>query len=160
MNGSIRDSNSYGKESSSMRSSAPYLWSNPHKVDLDRPYIYLIEVQSGTKEYKYVGIGAGRSRMDRYLRNVSKILAGKPKGPLVKPDGTPQRKGNLYYRYVHLVLATAVRKGWKIEHFPIENCEKSDTVLERRRMEEHECNMNDGPSWPVEAFDLLSAKIE
>jgi len=53
--------------------------------------------------------------MDAHARNVTRVLAGQTKRPPLKRNGEPQKEGNLKYRYVHLVLAEAVRKGWEIE---------------------------------------------
>ena len=136
-------------------------WSNPHDIDLTLPFIYFIRVTSPQGEYRYIGKGSSRSRMDAYARNVTRVLAGQPKRPAVKRNGEPQSSGNIKFRYVHLVLATAVKKGWKIEHYPIENCEKSvHSVLESQRKREQNCNMNDGDSWFVEDFELLSNSIK
>jgi hypothetical protein len=120
-----------------------YGWTNPKHIDLSEPYLYLIKVKSPNNEYKYIGKGSGPSRMDAYWKNVEKVLAGKPKRPAIKRDGTPQSSGNLKFRYVHLVLAVAVNKGWKIEHYPIENVEKSmHTARESELIRKLECNMN------------------
>ena len=144
-----------------MRSGAPFGWSNPHGVDLDRPYLYFIRVTSGAKEYRYVGKGSSPSRMDAYARNVERVLAGKTKRPATTRDGRPQSTTNVKYRYVHLVLAVAVRRGWKIEHYPLENCSRDEhTILERRRKQESSCNMNDGPSWSIEDFEKLAQALE
>lgn len=111
-------------------------------------------------EYRYVGKGSNPSRMDAYARNVTRVLAGQTKRPAVKRDGQPQKEGNIKYRYVHLVLAEAVRRGWVIDHYPLENCSKVDhTALERLRRQELACNMNDGVSWFVEDFDRLASAL-
>jgi hypothetical protein len=113
------------------------------------------------KEYRYVGKGSSPSRMDAYARNVSRVLAGLTKRPPITRDGRPQSEGNIKYRYVHLVLAAAARRGWTIEHYPLENCEKSEqTKLEQRRKVELHCDMNDGFSWFVEDFDRLASELE
>ena len=98
--------------------------------------------------------------MDAYGKNVTKVLNGEPKRPAVKRNGEPQSEGNIKFRYVHLVLATAVINGWEIEHFPIENCEKDEhIIIEKLRKKERNCNMNDGPGWFVEDFEMLSAEL-
>ena len=131
-------------------------WTNPRSVDLTRPYLYLIVVRSPTREHRYVGKASSPSRMNAYSRNVDRVLAGKTKRPAVTRDGRVQSEGNRKYRYVHLVLATAVKQGWEVEHYPIENCDKaSHTSLESRRKLELCCDMNDGPSWFVEDFRAL-----
>ena len=144
-----------------MAKSSKIDWSNPYDIDLTRPYIYFIRVVSPEAEYRYIGKGSSPSRMDAYARNVSRVLSGEPKRPAVKQNGEPQSEGNIKFRYVHLVLATAVINGWKIEHYPIENCEKSvHSDLERQRIREMNCNMNDGESWFVEDFKRLSQDIK
>jgi len=140
---------------------APYRWSNPHGIDLTRPYVYFIRVISDTTEYRYVGKGSSRSRMDAYARNVARVLAGKTKRPATKRDGQAQSTGNVKYRYVHLVLAEAVRRGWTIEHYPLENCRLDEhTALEQRRKREKVCNMNDGASWFIEEFETLARALK
>lgn len=99
--------------------------------------------------------------MNAYAKNVERALAGLPKRPAITRDGRPQRRGNLRYRYVHLVLAAAEEYGWPVEHYPLENCSKSCHVdVETQRKIELACNMNDGPSWMVEDFTLLSAELQ
>jgi len=142
-------------------SEPPIEWSNPHNVDLTKPYIYFIAVRSGKREYRYVGKGSSSSRMDAYARNVSRILSGKPKRPAIKRNGEPQSEGNIKFRYVHLVLAIAATRGWEIEHYPLENCEKKEhTMIEKLRIQERNCNMNDGDSWFVEDFERLASELE
>jgi len=91
-------------------------WSNPHDVNLNEPYLYFIKVNSGAREYRYIGKASKKSRLNEYRRNVEKILSGKPRRPIQKKDGTAQSNGNLRYRYVHLVLSVAEIEGWSIEH--------------------------------------------
>ena len=136
-------------------------WTNPREIDLSRPYIYFIRVRSNKREYRYVGKGSSPSRMDAYARNVSRVLSGKPKRPAFKRDGTPQREGNIKFRYVHLILAVAVKNGWEIEHYPLVNCEKSEhTEVEKRQKIELNCDLNDGESWFVEDFARLAEEID
>jgi len=45
-------------------------WSNPNQIDLSKPYIYFIRVTSDENEYRYIGKGSRRSRMNAYARNV------------------------------------------------------------------------------------------
>jgi hypothetical protein len=143
-----------------MRQEAPFRWSNPNGVDLSKPYLYFIRVRTGSAEYRYVGKGSSPSRMEAYARNVARVLAGKTKRPAVKRDGQPQKEGNVKFRYVHLVLAEAVRQGWPIEHYPLENCSKADhTGLEQLRRRELECNMNDHLTWFVEDFERLAKTL-
>jgi hypothetical protein len=144
-----------------MKDNPPFSWTNPREIDLARPYLYFIVVRSPVEEYRYVGKGSSPSRMGAYARNVSRVLAGQTKRPPVTRDGRPQSEGNIKYRYVHLVLAAAVRRGWTIEHYPLENCEKSEqTKLEKLRIAELSCNLNDGFSWFVEDFDRLARELE
>jgi hypothetical protein len=73
---------------------------------------------------------------------------------------SPQSKGNLKYRYVHLVLANAQKLGWDIEHYPIENVAKQDlNSREVALINEFECNMNDGSTWFIEQFSELSEQL-
>ena len=135
-------------------------WTNPHGVDLSKPYVYLITVEAPGKTYRYVGKGVGASRMDAYARNVARVLEGKTKRPETKRNGEPQSAGNLRYRHVHLVLAAAVKNGWRVAHFPLENCIKQEhTAVERARKREHACNLNDGPSWSVGDFERLASSL-
>ncbi|MGB2923792.1 MAG: hypothetical protein WBB82_00650 [Limnothrix sp.] len=98
--------------------------------------------------------------MDAYWKNVEKVLAGKPKRPAIKRDGTPQSESNQKFRFVHLVLAVAVKKGWAITHFPIENVEKDQhSKVEKQRTTELDCNMNNQGSWAVEDFQKEAKKI-
>jgi hypothetical protein len=134
---------------------------NPRNVDLERPYIYFIRVRSDRNEYRYVGKGSKPSRMDAYARNVGRVLAGEPKRPAFKRDGTRQSEGNVKFRYVHLVLAAAIQRGWEIEFVALENCGAHEhTTIERLRKRELDCNMNDGPTWFVEDFATLAEKLE
>jgi hypothetical protein len=143
-----------------MRQDAPFSWSNPHGIDLSKPYLYFIRVRNGKTEYRYVGKGSDLSRMDAYANNVGRVLSGQTKRPPVKRDGQPQSGGNIKFRYVHLVLAVAARHGWEIEHYPLENCTKEHhTALERLRRRELACNMNGGASWFVEDFDKLAKAL-
>lgn len=136
-------------------------WTNPRSVDLNRPYLYFISVHSPQREYRYVGKGSAPSRMGAYARNVQRVLAGKTKRPAVTRDGREQREGNRKYRYVHLVLAVAVKNGWRIEHYPLENCDKENhTALESQRKTELKCDMNEGPGWFVEDFERLSLELK
>ena len=111
-------------------SAAVIQWTNPRSVDLDRPYLYFISVRSPQREYRYVGKGSAPSRMGAYARTVQRVLAGKTKRPAVTRGGREQSVGNRKYRFVHLVLAAAVKNGWTIEFYPLENCDKtSHTAL-------------------------------
>ena len=144
-----------------MLQETPFGWSNPQRVDLRKPYLYFIRVRSPTTEYRYVGKGSSPSRMEAYARNVTRVLAGQTKRPAITRDGRPQSEGNIKYRYVHLVLAAAVRRGWEIEHYPLENCSLADhTTLERLRKLELGCNMNDGDTWFVEDFERLAMALQ
>jgi hypothetical protein len=135
-------------------------WSNPHDVDLTKPYVYFIRIRSPNNEYRYVGKGSSASRMDAYGRNVRRVLSGQPKRPALKRNGKPQSEGNIRFRYVHLVLTKAVTQGWSIEHYPLSNCEKTQqTSVEKLRKKELACNLNDGISWRVEDFDALAKGI-
>lgn len=135
-------------------------WNNPRSVDLTKPYLYCIIVHSPTRTFRYVGKGSSPSRMDSYARNVDRVLAGKTKRPPVTRDGRVQSEGNRKYRYVHLVLAVAVKRGWRIELYPIENCAKDHhSALEGQRARELQCDMNGGPSWFVEDFERLAETI-
>lgn len=135
-------------------------WSNPKNIDLKKPYIYRIRVKTPNREYCYVGKGSKPSRMGAYESNVSRVLRGESKRPLFKKNGERQSEGNIKFRFVHLVLATAVQEGWLVEHYPIENCSKEEH-LEREKYwrNEHRCNMNEGKSWFVEEFNMLSKEL-
>ena len=137
-----------------------FRWTNPKAIDLTAPFLYLITVRSPTREYRYVGKASSASRLDAYWKNVKKVLSGKPKRPAVKRDGSPQSAGNTRFRYVHLVLACAVQRGWEVQHYPIENASKSElNVREAALISQLECDMNSGPSWPVEEFEARSGLL-
>ncbi|UPW17089.1 hypothetical protein M0C34_12605 [Agarivorans sp. TSD2052] len=135
-------------------------WTNPNCVNLNEPFIYFIRVKSDSKEFRYVGKASKKSRLNEYRRNIEKIMDGKPRRPEVKKDGTHQSKGNLRYRFVHLVLSVAFKNNWTIEQFPIENVPK-DNLNERETqlIRELECNMNNGKTWSVEEFQDLESSI-
>lgn len=136
-------------------------WTNPRRVDLGQPYIYYIKVKAPGNEYRYVGKGSGSSRMDAYWKNVKKVLGGKPKRPAVKRDGSPQSEGNQKFRFVHLILAVAVKNGWKIQLYPLENVEKSlHSKRESELKRELNCNMNDQRTWWVKDFRSLEKTIK
>jgi hypothetical protein len=98
--------------------------------------------------------------MNAYKRNIARVLAGKTKRPPTTQDGREQSKGNRQYRYVHLVMAAAVKNGWAIEHYPLENCDQLALAsTERQRILELECNMNAGPSWDIENFEKLAKEL-
>ncbi|WP_162988018.1 DUF6968 family protein [Stutzerimonas urumqiensis] len=126
-------------------------WSNPYNVDLSRHYLYYIEVKSEWAEFRYVGKASAPGRMNAYWHNVEKALTGRPKRPAKKRNGVPQSARNVRFRFVHLVLAAAVLKGWKVSHYPLENCSKEQhRARELELIAQMNCNMNDGPSWLVE----------
>jgi len=98
--------------------------------------------------------------MNAYGRNVAQVFAGQTERPAVKRNGEQQSEGNIRYRWIHLVLAVAVRHGWAISHQPIENCFREElAVTERRRIVEIGCALNDGPSWRIEDFEEISAHV-
>lgn len=134
---------------------------NPDGIDLSRPYLYFIRVTSPDREFRYVGKGSNPRRLEsEYQKNVEKIFQGKPKRPAIKRDGTPQSEGNKKFRYIHLALAVAVKNGWEIEHYAIENCEKArHTKIESDRMAEYNCNANYGSTWYVEDFERLAEEL-
>jgi hypothetical protein len=138
----------------------PFEPSNPSRVDLSSPYLYLIVIRSPSMEYRYIGKASSPSRMNAYVRNVNRVLAGETKRPAVTRDGRPQRQHNKKFRYVHLVLATAVQRGWLISLTALENCGQTEpSELEKLRIGERRCNMNDGPSWCIEDFARLAAQL-
>jgi hypothetical protein len=144
-----------------MRSRPHFAPTNPNGVDLTRPYLYLIVVHSPTMVYRYIGKASSPSRMDAYLRNVERVLAGETKRPAVTRDGRPQSMSNQKYRFVHLVLATAVQRGWSITQTALENCEKAEhSTLEKRRIAEYRCDMNAGSSWFIADFARLAALLQ
>jgi len=99
--------------------------------------------------------------MEAYWKNVEKVLAGKPKRPAIKRDGTPQSEGNQRFRRVHLILAVAAKRGWEIEHYPLRNVDKAEqSRLETKLKIELDCNMNDRATWWVAEFSQLAKKIK
>ena len=94
------------------------------------------------------------------LGNVEKVLAGKPKRPAIKRDGTPQSEGNVKFKHVHLILAVVVKRGWEVKHYPLENVQATEqSALETRRKQELDCNMNDKSTWLIEDFASLSRNV-
>jgi len=107
-----------------------------------------------------VGKASNKSRLDEYPRNVEKILKGMPRRPETKRDGKPQSKGNLRYRYVHLVLSAAVQNNWLVEHYPLENVAKDD--LNTREIEvivSLKCNMNEKGTWAIAEHEKLLSDL-
>lgn len=127
-------------------------WSDPHGlVGRDtRVFLYFVRVTDDAgREYRYVGrtIG-GRSRLTNYVRNVGRIF-----------DGLPRRitPGQEEYRAVHLALAKACRHGWTYEFYALEEVQRQGLgQVERQRIRELRCNLNDAPKWRVEQFDSLT----
>ncbi len=135
-------------------------WTNPKQIDLTQPYLYFIKISAEQKEFRYIGKASKKARLNEYKSNVAKILEGKSRRPVLKRDGSLQSQGNLKYRYVHLVLANAQKRGWDIEHYPIENVAKQDlNSRELTLINELECNMNDGSTWFIEQFSELSEQL-
>jgi hypothetical protein len=135
------------------------VWTNPHNVDLTQPFLYLIKIHTGRNEYRYIGKGSSKSRLNAYQRNIERALAGKTKRPM-PPPGKPVRPGNLRYRHIHLVMAIAEREGWIVEHYPIENVLKAQlNNTEHTRIREYDCNLNNGNSWAVETFDQKATEF-
>lgn len=135
-------------------------WTNPRNIDTKNPYLYFIRVITPYEEFRYVGKGSSISRMDAYKKNVEKVLTGRPKRPPIKRDGSPQREGNLRFRFVHLVLAVAVQENWKVEFYPLENSSKAkQAIRERELILDLNCNMNDKFSWPIEEFRSLASQL-
>lgn len=133
---------------------------NPYQVDLDRPLIYTIKVQSPTRVYRYVGRASSKSRLTAYERNISRALKGLTKRPELTRDGRVQSRVNQEYRYVHLVLVAAVRGGWPINLYPLANCESHDlSRCERAWTVELQADLNDGPAWRVEDRDKLVGTV-
>jgi|ERR1700678_1385452 len=75
----------------------------PHDVDLDKPGIYIWEIEGAGK---YVGKYTRIERPTKqYGRNVRRIFSGRPYHDKSKPDG---------FRHIHRELAKAHREGRKI----------------------------------------------
>lgn len=135
-------------------------WTNPKQIDLTQPYLYFIKISAEQKEFRYIGKASKKARLNEYKSNVTKILEGKSRRPVLKRDGSLQSQGNLKYRYVHLALANAQKRGWRIEHYPVENVAKQDlNSRELALINELECNMNDGSTWFIEQFSELSEQL-
>lgn len=135
-------------------------WTNPRQIDITHPYLYFIRISAEQKQFRYIGKASNKARLNEYKSNVIKILEGKPRRPILKRDGSFQSEANLKYRYVHLVLANAQKHGWKIEHYPVENVTKQQlNCRELELINEFECNMNDGPTWLIEEFSILSEQL-
>lgn len=137
-------------------------FTNPKNINILKPFIYYIEITSNKNiKYTYIGKASSKSRPNAYNRSIKRIFEGKPKRPAIKRNGEKQSEGNKKYRYVHLVLATAVKNKWKMYFYPIENCEESElNRIEKKRIIEYKCNMNEGASWYVEEFERKSALIK
>ena len=121
-------------------------WTNPHGIDVSSGFIYYIRVVDNTgAEYRYVGKARNGARLNEYVRNISKISRGLPRG-------TKQK-----YRAVHLALSKAHEYGWQYEIFPIESAE-SNTLLIRERHQrlERQCNLNGARTWQIGEYPELS----
>ena len=139
-----------------------YVITNPLRIDTSRPFVYNIRIKSPSgMDYRYVGRASNKERLTKdYQRNLERIFSGQPKRPLYKRNGDRQDDHNLRYRYVHLVLAVAVKNGWEIEHYPLENVNQSQlNSAESRYREKLAANLNGGPTWYVEQFDELSVQV-
>jgi hypothetical protein len=90
-----------------------YDFTNPHDINLANPFVYFIKITSEENEYRYVGVASSASRLNDYHRNMERISERKTKRPPIKRNGEPQRKGNLLYRRVHLVLAIAIDRKYR-----------------------------------------------
>ncbi|MBY6164188.1 hypothetical protein KUV73_25210 [Mameliella alba] len=131
----------------------------------DMPLVYLIQIETPFGARRYVGKAKTKTqkrlRKD-YQANIKRIFEGKQKrgdGPYTKA-GNPQKRSNIEYRYVHLLLAVAVQEDWPITHTAIENVPRDD--LKRREdqlIHELNADLNDKPMWPVERFADLKAKV-
>jgi len=133
-------------------------WTNPNNVNVNEPFIYIIRIDAGGKEYRYIGKASKKSRLNAYNNNLKRIYLGLPKRNI--PKDKPRREGNIKYRYVHLILAVAERQGWTIDHYPIENVPKIQLkTREQTLIREHDANLNSKRSWYVENLETLEAEF-
>ncbi|RLA41702.1 MAG: hypothetical protein DRR42_24355 [Gammaproteobacteria bacterium] len=131
------------------------------QVNTKRPLIYLFQIESPEREYRYVGKSSNQSRFKKeYQTNVEKILAGKPRRERIKKNGDPQSVNNLTYRRVHLLLAIAIQEGWKIKHTAIENVTKENIdAREDALKREWACDLNGQPKWAIKDYSKLKAEL-
>ena len=62
---------------------------------------------------------------------------------------------------MHLVVPAAIKNGWTIEHYALENCDPAlHTAIENQRKLELKCDLNDGASWLVEDFAKLAETLK
>jgi len=138
-----------------------WMVTNPYGIDLNEPLVYYIRITSPANEYTYVGKSSSPGRLlSAYQRNVSRIFQRETKRPRFKRNGEPQSKGNIEYRWVHLVLAVAEARGWKIDHYPLCNASKGElSAVEQQQIREKNCNLNGMPTWAIEDYGRLAAGI-
>jgi hypothetical protein len=101
---------------------------DPKRVDMEKPYLYFDEIQVPAETYRYVGKATSARRVRAYSRNVKRIFKGLPRR--ITPGQEP-------YRYVHLILAIAVKMDWPIKFYALENVEPEKlNQIERQRKED------------------------
>ena len=124
------------------------LWENPKYIDLDSRFLYFISVcDHNGDEYRYVGKARNKGRLNEYRNYLKKIQAGEERG---------EKTG---YRAVHFALYTALKNGWEIKCFPLENCTDEDVdQLEKCRIAELHCNLNGARTWRVSQISTLTLK--
>lgn len=146
------DINSGGKEwkKMSLEKRIDNLWENPKNIDLDSRFLYFISVcDHNGEEYSYVGKARNKGRLNEYRNNLKKIHAGEERGE------------KLGYRAVHFALYTALKNGWEIRCFPLENFIDVDVdadleQLEKYRIAELNCNLNGARTWRVSQLSTLT----
>lgn len=131
------------------------------KVNTKRPFIYLFQIKSPEREYRYVGKASNPARFrTEYQTNVKKILAKEPRCDSVTRNGTPQTKSNMSYRRVHLLLAIALEEGWKITHTAIENVPKANlNGREKELTQELNCDLNGQSQWLIRDYAALKQEL-
>jgi len=130
-------------------------------VSSKRPLIYLFQINSPEREYRYVGKASNQSRFKReYQANIEKILVRKPRRESHTKDGRPQTKNNMTFRRIHLLLAIALEEGWKITQTAIENVPREKLkARENELTRELNCDLNGQSKWAIEDYEQLKAEL-
>lgn len=129
-----------------LESKLAVLWRSANDVDLNSCFLYLIcVIDPSGKRYSYIGKARDQSRLREYRNNMRKIQASRERGEKQK------------YRAVHFAMYSALRNGWPLDFYPLENCSEEElNARERLRIREHGCNLNGARTWRVADIDGIS----
>ena len=116
----------------SFESKVDNLWQNPYDVDLSGNIVFFIRITDiDGDEWRHVGCGLAKSRMNAFRINLRKIRAG-----------DLPRSGNDKFRPVHLKLYQAIKENWDYECYPLKACATSHDAFCERGLLRSEMNHN------------------